>query len=100
MFSCMNHTAFQKPATASGARAAISPTSDMFARFLPAGEGHGALTKSFINAVLEDSGGHCVQTIELKSPFNLARADDKEIIPRRQSVRLGAGRSCTRRRCP
>ena len=61
----------KKPETAGEARKIISPTSDMFARYLPAGEGRRLLTESFINAVLEDRGDPLIQTVQIKSPFKV-----------------------------
>ena len=44
-----------KNITIEEARAKISPTSDIFARWLLSAPNHEHLTKAFINAVLEDA---------------------------------------------
>lgn len=54
------------------ARKIIFPTSDIFSRYLLSSEKYKDLAKSFINAVLEDSGKTPVESITIKSPFNLA----------------------------
>lgn len=51
------------------ARNRIKPTQDLFVRWLFGEESHTSLTKSFINAVLEDAGGKKVREISIKSPF-------------------------------
>jgi predicted transposase/invertase (TIGR01784 family) len=51
------------------ARAKISPTQDLFVRWLFGEETHVELTKSFINAVLEDAEQPLVKELRIKSPF-------------------------------
>ena len=52
----------------------VKPTSDIFARYLLTRSRHEHLTKSFINAVLLDSGRPPVSRIIIRSPFNLAES--------------------------
>ena len=56
------------------ARARISPTSDIFARWLLSSPNHEHLTKAFINAVLEDAGHEQIESVTILSPFNLAQS--------------------------
>ena len=52
----------------------VKPTSDIFARYLFTSRKHENLTKSFINAVLTDSGRPKISKVIIKSPFNLAES--------------------------
>lgn len=52
----------------------VKPTSDIFVRYLLNSESHKNLTKSFINAILKDSGKPLIKHIILRSPFNLAES--------------------------
>src|SRR5574344_671831 len=56
------------------ARARISPTSDIFARWLLSAPNHEHLTKAFINAVLEYAGHEQIASVTILSPFNLAQS--------------------------
>lgn len=63
------------------ARSHISPTSDIFVRYLLASPKNTDITKSFINAVLEDSGQQPVMSVKITSPFNLRQSiRDKETV--------------------
>jgi predicted transposase/invertase (TIGR01784 family) len=64
----------KKDLTAEEARRTISPTSDLFARWLFSAPNHENLTKSFINAVLEDAGHEQIASVRILSPFNLAES--------------------------
>ncbi len=48
----------------------INPTSDIMIKFLLGAKGTEEALKSFINAVLEDSGARQVKSLEIKDPFN------------------------------
>jgi len=62
-------------------RSHIQPTSDIFARYLLSSPKNVHLTKSFINAVLEDSGEDPVEKVQILSPFNLRESIfDKETV--------------------
>ena len=63
-----------KNITIEEARARISPTSDIFARWLLSAPNHEHLTKAFINAVLEDAGHEQIASVTILSPFNLAQS--------------------------
>ena len=63
-----------KNITIEEARAKISPTSDIFARWLLSAPNHEHLTKAFINAVLEDAGHEQIASVTILSPFNLAQS--------------------------
>ena len=63
------------------ARTKIKPTSDVFARYLFSFPTNIALTKSFINAVLEDAGKPQIASLQIISPFNLRKSvQDKESV--------------------
>ena len=63
----------KKDLTAEEARRTISPTSDLFARWLFSAPNHENLTKSFINAVLEDAGHEQKSTAGRQAAPLLAR---------------------------
>src|SRR5574344_1783410 len=63
-----------KDLTVEEARRTISPTSDLFARWLFSAPNHENLTKSFINAVLDDAGHEQIASVRILSPFNLAES--------------------------
>ncbi len=48
----------------------INPTSDIMIKFLIGAKGTEGALKSFINAVLEDSGARQVKSVEIRDPFN------------------------------
>jgi predicted transposase/invertase (TIGR01784 family) len=67
--------------TDKNARIHISPTSDIFVRYLLASPKNTDITKAFINAVLEDSGQQPVKSVKITSPFNLRQSiRDKETV--------------------
>ena len=67
--------------TDKNARIHIFPTSDIFVRYLLASPKNTDITKSFINAVLEDSGRRQVNSVTITSPFNLRQSiRDKETV--------------------
>ncbi|HAH63536.1 MAG TPA: hypothetical protein DCL73_15730, partial [Treponema sp.] len=83
----------EKEWTEKNARRHISPTSDIFVRYLLASPKNSDITKSFINAVLEDAGTAPVESVKITSPFNLRQTvHDKETIMD-VKVQDSAGRS-------
>jgi predicted transposase/invertase (TIGR01784 family) len=67
--------------TGKDARSHISPTSDIFVRYLLASTKNTDITKAFINAVLEDSDQQPVKSVKITSPFNLRQSvRDKETV--------------------
>ena len=63
--------ALSRVLTVEETRTLISPTADIFARYLLSSERLKHLTLAFINAVLEDAGKSPAESVIIKNPFSL-----------------------------